>query len=212
MISLPLMSHLNCAAHTVQVLSPGTWLRQRRQKMGQQVLFLESGCVLLCVEQQSQVRHHLGEVTGPAWLDGAFALAGSSVCVDMQVLEEARVYAVDHSEFQRALNALPAPAQALLTEMAQAYCAQMHLTVSRLAQDAQARCAQWLLLHARPHTEGGLRVTFPQRKRSVAAQLGITPETFSRVLRQLRDRGLIAGRGATFEVAQPGALQLLAQA
>ena len=211
MISLPLMSHLNCAADTVQVLAPGTWLRQRRQETDQ-VLYLESGSVLPCVEHQSQARHHLGEVSGPAWLDGAFALAAAPVCVDMQVIKEARVYAVEQAEFQRALAQLPEAAKALVLELAQAYCAQMHLTVSRLSQDAQARCAQWLLLHARPHTEGGLRVTFPQRKRSVAAQLGIAPETFSRVLRQLRERGFIAGHGSTFEVAQPGALELLAQA
>ena len=98
MISLPLMSHLNCAADTVQVLAPGTWLRQRRQETDQ-VLYLESGSVLLCVEHQSQARHHLGEVSGPAWLDGAFALAAAPVCVDMQVIKEARVYAVSRLNF-----------------------------------------------------------------------------------------------------------------
>lgn len=210
MISLPLMSHLNCTADRLQVWAPGTWLRQRQQ-VTDQVLYLESGTVLLCVEHHSQARHHLGEVAGPAWLDGAFALAASPVCVDMQVLTEARVYAVEQTEFERALAQLPQAAQALVLELAQAYCAQMHWTVSRLSQDAQARCAQWLLGQARPHTEGGLRVTFAQRKRSVAAQLGIAPETFSRVLRQLRERGLIAGHGSTVEIAQPGALQLLAQ-
>ena len=90
------------------------------------------------------------------------------------------------------------------------HVAQTELAVSRLAQDAEARCAQWLLHHAKEHAEGGLRVTLNARKRLIAAQLGIAPETFSRVLRQLREHGLIAGRGNVIDLPKPQALELLA--
>ena len=48
------------------------------------------------------------------------------------------------------------------------------------------------------------------RKRLIAAQLGIAPETFSRVLRQLREHGLIAGRGNVIDLPKPAALEVLA--
>ena len=44
-------------------------------------------------------------------------------------------------------------------------------------------------------------------KRLIAAQLGIAPETFSRVLRSLREHGLIAGTGNVLRLPQPGVLQ-----
>ena len=55
-------------------------------------------------------------------------------------------------------------------------------------------------------------VTLQQRKRSIAAQLGIAPETFSRVLRQLRERGLIAGRGRQLRLLNVNGLRSLAGA
>ena len=42
-----------------------------------------------------------------------------------------------------------------------------------VAQDAEARCAQWLLNHAQPDHSGAMSVTLHQRKRLIAAQLGI---------------------------------------
>ena len=81
---------------------------------------------------------------------------------------------------------------------------------SGLAQDAEARCAQWLLRHAQHDSNGAMSVTLNQRKRLIAAQLGIAPETFSRVLRSLREHGLIMGSGNVLKLPQPGALEMLA--
>ena len=57
---------------------------------------------------------------------------------------------------------------------------------------------------------GVMAVTLQQRKRSIAAQLGIAPETLSRVLRHLRERSLISGSGRLLNVVDPGGLRLLA--
>lgn len=181
----------------------------RRQTIDH-VLYLERGTVLLGVEQESQLRHQMGHVQGPTWLDAAFVLQGGKSCIDMQAQTDGRLYAIPVETFREAVAELPAGAQQLLRDIAQAYCAQTELAVSRLAQDAEARCAQWLLHHAAPHSEGGLRVTLRARKRLIAAQLGIAPETFSRVLRQLREHGLIAGRGNVIDLPQPRALEILA--
>ena len=55
-----------------------------------------------------------------------------------------------------------------------------------------------------------MRVTLHQRKRLIAAELGIAPETFSRVLRDLREMGLIHGTGNVLNLPQPLALQTMA--
>ena len=112
--------------------------------------------------------------------------------------------------FRSHCEALPPAAQALLRDMATGYLQQSGLAVSRLAQDAQARCAQWLLQNAEPDTGGAMSVTLHQRKRLIAAQLGIAPETFSRVMRHLREHGLVAGTGNVLRLPQPMALQSVA--
>lgn len=210
MFTMPSMSQIASTLGQPESLPPGSWLRQRRQPTDS-VLYLESGSVLQGVEQESSLRHQLGQIDGPAWLDAAFALQGRASCLDMQAHTAVKIHTIPLAKFQQSVAELPETAQHLLKDLAKAYCSQTELAVSRLAQDAEARCAQWLLHHARPHADGSsLRVTLSARKRLIAAQLGIAPETFSRVLRQLRDHGLIAGRGNVIDLPKPGALEVLA--
>lgn len=192
-----------------EVVSAGEVLRHRHQP-AQGVLYLESGSVLLGVCEGPQMRHQIGAVEGPAWLDAAFVLAGQPCCVDLVADERVRLRRVALDEFLHAMGALPAAVRALVHDMARAYCSQTETVVSRLAQDAEARCAQWLLRHAQRDGNGTLCVTLRQRKRLIAAQLGIAPETFSRVLRHLREHGLIAGTGTVLNLPHPSALEMVA--
>lgn len=192
-----------------EVVSPGHVLRQRGSH-SDSVLYLDSGCVVLGVREEGAMRHQLGVVQGPAWLDAAYALTGQSCCVDMVAENRSRLRRVSMGAFQQNLKVLPESVVTLLRDMAQGYCQQTETAVSRLAQDAEARCAQWLLRHAQHADNGTMRVTLNQRKRSIAAQLGIAPETFSRVLRHLREHGLIAGTGNVLNLPQPSALQSVA--
>lgn len=192
-----------------EVVSAGQMLRQRGTRPDS-VLYLDSGCVVLGVLEEGQMRHQLGVVQGPAWLDAAFALSGQACGVDMVTDSRVRLRRIPLSAFQRSLEALPETVTTLVRDMAQGYCQQTETAVSRLAQDAETRCAQWLLRHAKHDDSGALRVTLHQRKRTIAAQLGIAPETFSRVLRHLREHGLIAGTGNVLNLPLPVALQNVA--
>lgn len=192
-----------------EVVSAGQLLRQRGTHPDS-VLYLDSGCVVLGVRDEGQMRHQLGVVEGPAWLDAAFALSGKPCGVDMVTDSRVRLRRISLSAFQHSLDALPETVVTLVRDMARGYCQQTETAVSRLAQDAEARCAQWLLRHAQHDVNGTMRVTLNQRKRTIAAQLGIAPETFSRVLRQLREHGLIAGTGNVLNLPQPSALQSVA--
>lgn len=192
-----------------EVVSAGQVLRQRHEHP-QEVLYIDSGRVLLGVRDEGVLRHQLGVVEGPAWLDAAFVLTSQPSCVDMVADSRVRLRRVSLHEFRDGVAALPPSVQALVKDMAQGYCQQTETAVSRLAQDAEARCAQWLLRHAQHADNGTLSVTLHLRKRLIAAQLGIAPETFSRVLRHLREHGLIAGSGNVLNLPQPSALQLVA--
>lgn len=195
-----------------EVLGAGQFLRRRGEPL-ESVLYLESGRVLLGVSEDAhskKMRQQLFLSEGPIWLDAAFALAARPCCLDILADTRVRVRRVALQMFLDSLAALPATVQTLLHDMAVGYCAQTETAVSRLAQAAEARFAQWLLRHAQHADNGTLRVTLNQRKRSIAAQLGITPETFSRVLRQLREHGLVAGSGNVLNLTQPDALQSMA--
>lgn len=192
-----------------EVMTAGQMLRQRGARPDS-VLYLDSGRVVLGVCEEGQMRHLLGVVEGPAWLDAAFALTGKVCGVDMLTDSRVRLRRISLSAFQHSFRALPETVATLVKDMAHGYCQQTETAVSRLAQDAEMRCAHWLLRNATHDGSGTLRVTLHQRKRTIAAQLGIAPETFSRVLRHLREHGLIAGKGKELNLLQPGALQTVA--
>lgn len=67
--------------------------------------------------------------------------------------------------------------------------------VTRLAQlgsqDAETRLRQWL----REASAGASSLRIPGTKKALAAQLGMSPETFSRALSGLRDKGLVEVQG-----------------
>ena len=191
------------------VLPAGSLLCARNER-ATSVLHLDSGRVLLGVREGELLRHQLGTVEGPCWLDVAPALLGQPSVADLVADTTVQVRRVGRSELVRAVATLPQAVQDLVRDLAWSSYQQTELAVSRLAQDAEARCAQWLLRHAHHDGSGALRVTLHQRKRTIAAQLGIAPETFSRILRHLREHGLIAGRGNVIELPRPGALEVLA--
>lgn len=194
----------------VETLAPGTPLLWRSLAMDE-VLHVDSGRVALGLMEGDVLAHQLGVVEGPFWLEATAAVLGLPSAVDGMAETAVTLRRVPLSTFQASLNALPKAALAVLHDVAQAHRQQTELAVSRLAKDAEARCAEWLLRHAEPAGEAGsLSVMLRQRKRLIAAQLGIAPETLSRVLRHLREQSLISGSGRVVNLVDPGGLRSLA--
>ena len=69
----------------------------------------------------------------------------------------------------------------------------------------RARLAAYLL-RGHEGATGELVVKLPAAKSAIATQLNLTPETFSRLLRELADRGLIRVQGRTIVVPDAGRL------
>ena len=183
----------------------------RRGQAAAKALHLISGRVALGVIENGVMVHQLGSVEGPFWLEAAAAMLGLTHAVDALAESPVTIQAMPLGQFKSHLKNLPDPVRTLMLDLAKAQRQQTEVAVSRLAKDADARFAEWLLRHAEPaDSEGSLAVILHDRKRLIAAQLGIAPETFSRVLKHLRDRKLISGGGRVLNLLDPMGLQSLA--
>jgi len=194
-----------------QSAKPGAVLLRRAAPMDW-VLHLDSGRVALGLLHDAKLVFQFGVVQGPSWLEATAAVLNLPSAVDAVAQTEVRMRRVPLAEFRHQLTEMGASAQVVLRDVALSARQQTELAVSRLSKDAASRCAEWLVRHAQPGPQGGLIVSLQQRKRLIAAQLGIAPETLSRVLHHLRERGLIAGTGRTLTLPQPGDLRALADA
>ncbi|NMM19989.1 MAG: Crp/Fnr family transcriptional regulator [Rhodoferax sp.] len=192
-----------------QVIPRGESLLRRAVSMPW-VFYVESGRVALGVMDGDVMEHQLGVVVGPCWLEATSAVLNLPNAVDAVAETEVCLRRVPVAEFRRSLADMPEAAQAVLHDVARAHRQQTELAVSRLAKDAESRCAEWLLRHAQTGDKGVMAVLLQQRKRSIAAQLGIAPETLSRVLRHLRERSLISGSGRILNLVDPSGLRSLA--
>jgi CRP-like cAMP-binding protein len=174
------------------------------------ISYIESGRVALGVLEDGLMEHQIGVLEGPCWLDASSAVLNLPHLVDALADTPVELRQVSMDDFSKGIADLPESAQAVLTDVAMAHRRQTEFAVSRLAKDAEARCAEWLLSHAQSGAQGQMAVELHQRKRSIAVQLGIAPETFSRVLRHLREQSLISGSGRVLNLVNPNALRSLA--
>ena len=183
----------------------------RRGQIANQAIHLLSGRVAFGVIEEGVLVHQLGVVEGPFWFETAAAMLGLPHAVDAMAESEVTLQAMPLAQFKSQLKNLPQPVHTLMLDLAKAQRQQIEVAVSRLAKDADARFAEWLLRHAEPaDAQGSLAVILRDRKRLIAAQLGIAPETFSRVLKHLRDRKLISGGGRVLNLLDLTGLQSLA--
>ena len=183
----------------------------RRGQAANKAIHLLTGRVAFGVIEDGELVHQLGTVEGPFWLEAAAAMLGLPHAVDVVAESLVTIQNMSLSQFRSHLKSLPEPVHTLVLDLAKAQRQQIEVAVSRLAKDADSRFAEWLLRHAEPaDAQGRLAVILHDRKRLIAAQLGIAPETFSRVLKHLRDRKLISGGGRVLNLLDPSGLQSLA--
>lgn len=211
--SLPLLSSLPVLSLSTAPtgLEASGKVLLRRGDAVHHIVYVLQGRVLLGVLTDGQMAHQLGVVEGPFWLEAASGLLGLPHVVDAVAETEVYLQSVSVAPLVAEVQAWPEASQKLLLDLARSQRQQTELAVSRVAKDADARCAEWLLRHAEPDALlGGLAVKLTERKRTIAAQLGIAPETFSRVLRHLRERQLISGGGRVLGLPNPQGLRELA--
>jgi CRP-like cAMP-binding protein len=153
-------------------------------------------------------------VRGPAWLDLNSAWLAEAHAMDAQASSPATVLELPCDALKQELALHPMLATRLIEALAREVRALAVNTHELMHKDAPARLAQWLRQRCEP---GNGRIDtavvhLHERKRDVASQLAITPETLSRLMRSFSQQGVIEVAGYTVRVLDVKALGRLAEA
>jgi len=169
------------------------------------VLLLSGDAVLGTRDADGALRTERS-VAGPAWLDASSAWLELPYAMEALALSDIVVAELPLSALQSELEVQPRLASRLCMMLAR----QIHsLTVASrnlLHNDAPARFAQWLLYRC-PESVAECEIRLQERKRDIAQQLAMTPETLSRLMRSFEGRGLITVRGYLVRVHDVKALR-----
>ncbi len=151
-------------------------------------------------------------LTAPAWVDASSAWRQGRYLHDAQASSHALVMRLPIAVAQRLVAQHPAFALRMLQVLSDQLDQLGHVARDLLQKDAEARFAVWLVQRLPPVPEGSNEavVVIAERKRDIAAQLGITPETLSRLQRGLARKGVIDVVGYSVRVLDVASLRRLA--
>ena len=185
-----------------------------RSSAASTLVALRSGEVALGLRTADGVFRTERILRGPAWLDISSAWLSGPHAMDAQAMGPVSVVELPRAALEARLADHPGLAQRLIQGLAREVHALAVNTHELMHKDAPGRLAQWL--HQRcvpmPGSDGQGIVRLADRKRDVASQLAITPETLSRLMRSFSRQGLIEVAGYDVRVIDPQALARLAQA
>jgi CRP/FNR family transcriptional regulator, dissimilatory nitrate respiration regulator len=152
-------------------------------------------------------------VRGPAWLDLSSAWLSASHAMDAQAWSVATLVELPRDALQAQIERQPALAKRVIQGLAREVQALAVNTHELMHKDAPARLAQWLLQRCERLADAHQAVVqLPMRKRDIASQLAITPETLSRLMRSFTRQGVIEVAGYTVRVLDVPALAREAEA
>lgn len=147
-------------------------------------------------------------VAGPAWLDASSAWLELPYAMEALALSDIVVAELPLSALLAELEVQPRMAQRLCVMLARQIHALTVASRNLLHNDAPARFAQWLLYRC-PENATDCDIRLQERKRDIAQQLAMTPETLSRLMRSFETRGLVTVRGYQVKVHDISALRSL---
>jgi CRP-like cAMP-binding protein len=178
-----------------------------RSEMARGLWLVASGRVTVGGWEADRQWRQTHSVVDGEWLDAASAWLGDTFQEDAIAETDTVLLQFPLPAVKRACNSHASLSRALLALLALRVRQLTENTHGLLSKDVLARCADWLL-SSMDANAGTVRLT--QRKRSIASQLGATPETFSRTLRQLREKGTIEVDGYSIVVRDVPALRRMA--
>lgn len=200
------LASLNAMA-SLRQLPAGTTVF-RRARPAEELLAVLSGSVGLGLVRDDQPFFHLERtVTGLAWLDLSSAWLDEGHAQDARTLSPTRLLALPLPALRELMARQPGMGERLLAGLARTVRSLVLMAHDLMHKDAEKRLAAWLLQRG----QGQAQLQLGERKRDIAAQLAITPETLSRMMRQLKLKGLIEVAGYQVQLLDPAGLQALAE-
>lgn len=174
---------------------------------------LQEGDVALglqAADADFRTEHHLH---GPCWLDLSAAWLDEPHSHDARALTAVKLLELPREAAFEVADLHPALWRRLGTVLAREVRGLTMNTHDLMHKDAPARLAAWLAQHCQSADDVLNRgvVQLSMRKRDIASQLAITPETLSRLMRSFTGQGVIRVSGYTVHVLDRSLLERLAQ-
>jgi CRP-like cAMP-binding protein len=145
-------------------------------------------------------------LAGPAWLDASSAWLGEPYAMEAMALSDVVVAEIPLDELKAHLLEHPDLAQRFCISLARRVHELTEASRNLLHNDAPARFARWLLQRCPGHADR-CELRLQERKRDIAQQLAMTPETLSRLMRTFEERGVLSVRGYNLVVHDLPALR-----
>lgn len=192
-------------------VAPGATLFARQERARSLILITE-GDVALGVRGDEGAFRTERHMHGPAWLDVSAGWLGENYALDARAMSTTTVVDLPREALQSVLERNPGLSRRLITSLAREVRELAGNTHDLMHKDAPARLAAWLSERCLPDpaAPGRGQVQLPMRKRDIASQLAITPETLSRLMRSFSSQGVISVAGYTVHVLNRARLSDLA--
>lgn len=127
--------------------------------------------------------------------------------------EATTVLLVPKAEFTEMLRRRPELSLRMLGAMSQHLRVLVGLVEDLTLKDAETRLANWLLQRCpRPLRNAAIEIPLGRTKRVLAAEMGTTSETLSRLLAKFRERKVLRVKGRSITILRPLELQKLLEA
>jgi CRP-like cAMP-binding protein len=197
----------------VRNVAAGQLIYSRRDPAHTLVALIE-GDAALGLRQASDGQFRIERMLhAPGWLDLASAWLSGTHSLDAQAVSDVAVVELPRAALTSLLDDDPNLAALLIQALAREVRTLTLNTHELMHKDAPARLAAWLHQRCAPVPElpGQAQVLLRERKRDIASQLAITPETLSRLMRSFMTQGVIDVSGYNVRVLDLPALQRLAQ-
>ncbi|GAD16279.1 Crp/Fnr family transcriptional regulator [Lentilactobacillus otakiensis] len=170
-------------------------------------MILEAGQVKIS-QVAANGKEQLLKVLQPGDFDGEAALFnGDQRNVTATALVDSNVCQIEQGAFQKLLQQSPQLSVSLLATMSQQINnLQEEKTLSSTA-DMAGKLAKYLVETGAALDENPFKL--PLKKKDIATYLGTTPETISRTLKQLSEKGLIVANGSKIKIVDEDGLDML---
>ena len=129
--------------------------------------------------------------------------------VGAQALQSAEVISIDNADFARMLHESVDTCFMLLGDMSQRLRGLIKEIDDLSLSSATCRVAAYIATRSAP-AAGGFNLEIP--KQTLASRLSVQPETFSRIIRNLSNQGILSVEGTRVEISDKERLQQLASA
>lgn len=189
-------------AHVIDLLVQGA--RTSRVSRGEMLMHRGDRPSGMCVVVEGEVKLFLISTSGTEKII-RLASAGDSFCEESILSDKPQTFAaqatrnsivlmLQRGALRKAMAAQPALTEALMARLSERMSELVEGMEQCMQRSSTQRVAHYLVQHAAPGAQSA-EVRLLSDKQTIASQLNLTPETFSRVLNRLRREGFILPHG-----------------